>query len=98
MAETKLSRAAFERLQAELDDLTTRGRIDIAATIQRARELGDLKENADYHAARDDQGRMVTRGTAPSSPARSCRCATPATTRWSASSWAQSRSAATTCP
>jgi transcription elongation factor GreA len=61
MAETKLSRAAFERLQAELDDLTTRGRIDIAATIQRARELGDLKENADYHAARDDQGRMEAR-------------------------------------
>ncbi len=61
MAETHLSRAAYERLRAELDDLTTRGRIDIAATIQRAREMGDLSENADYHAAREDQGRMEAR-------------------------------------
>ncbi len=61
MAETHLSRAAYERLKAELDDLTTRGRIDIAATIQRAREMGDLSENADYHAAREDQGRMEAR-------------------------------------
>src|ERR687886_445704 len=61
MAETHLSPAAYERLKAELDDLTTRGRIDIAATIERARELGDLSENADYHAAREDQGRMEAR-------------------------------------
>ncbi len=61
MAEPQLSRAAHERLKAELDDLMTRGRIDIAGTIQRARELGDLKENADYHAAREDQGRMEAR-------------------------------------
>ena len=61
MAETHLSKTAYERLQAELDDLTTRGRIEIAATIQRAREMGDLSENADYHAAREDQGRMEAR-------------------------------------
>ncbi len=61
MAETHLSPSAYERLKAELDDLTSRGRIDIAATIQRARELGDLSENADYHAAREDQGRMEAR-------------------------------------
>ncbi len=61
MAETQLSRTAYERLKAELDDLTTRGRIDIAGMIERARELGDLKENADYHAAREDQGRMEAR-------------------------------------
>ncbi len=61
MAETHLSQAAYDRLKAELDDLTTRGRIEIAAAIQRARELGDLSENADYHAARDDQGRMEAR-------------------------------------
>jgi len=61
MPETHLSREAYERLQAELEDLTTRGRVDIAQTIEIARELGDLKENADYHAARDDQGRMEAR-------------------------------------
>ncbi len=61
MAETHLSQAAYDRLRAELDDLTTRGRLEIAAAIQRARELGDLSENADYHAARDDQGRMEAR-------------------------------------
>jgi len=61
MSETHLSREAYDRLQAELEDLTTRGRVDIAQTIETARELGDLKENADYHAARDDQGRMEAR-------------------------------------
>ncbi len=61
MSETHLSREAYERLRAELEDLTTRGRVDIAQTIETARELGDLKENADYHAARDDQGRMEAR-------------------------------------
>jgi len=61
MPETHLSQTAFDRLQAELDDLTTRGRVDIAQTIERARELGDLSENADYHAAKDDQGRMEAR-------------------------------------
>ena len=61
MSETHLSREAYERLRAELEDLTTRGRVDIAQTIETARELGDLKENADYHAAREDQGRMEAR-------------------------------------
>jgi transcription elongation factor GreA len=62
MAQThQLSRAAHERLQAELDDLTTRGRIEIAQAIERARELGDLSENGDYHAAKDQQGHMEGR-------------------------------------
>ncbi|MGH9279900.1 MAG: GreA/GreB family elongation factor [Acidimicrobiales bacterium] len=59
--ETRLSRAAYDRLQEELDDLTTRGRVEISGIIERARELGDLSENADYHAAKDDQGRMEGR-------------------------------------
>ena len=61
MSETHLSRQAYERLQAELEDLTTRGRVEIARAIETARELGDLSENADYHAAREDQGRMEAR-------------------------------------
>jgi transcription elongation factor GreA len=54
----RLSPAAYERLKAEYDDLTTRGRIDIARKIETARELGDLSENGDYHAAKEEQGKM----------------------------------------
>ena len=56
-----LSQHAFDRLQAELEDLTTRGRIEVAEKIERARELGDLSENGDYHAAKDEQGHMEGR-------------------------------------
>ena len=59
--QTQLSRAAYDRLREELSDLETRGRVDIARIIERARELGDLSENADYHAAKEDQGRMEAR-------------------------------------
>lgn len=61
MAETQLSQAAHERLKTEHDDLTTRGRIDIARKIETARELGDLSENGDYHAAKEEQGKMEGR-------------------------------------
>lgn len=62
MADTHhLSRAAFERLQEELTDLTTRGRVEIARKIETARELGDLSENGDYHAAKEEQGKMEGR-------------------------------------
>ena len=61
MAAPQLSRAAYERLQAEFDDVTTRGRIEVANKIERAREEGDLKENAGYHAAKDEQGHMEGR-------------------------------------
>ena len=62
MAEKQqLSAAAHERLRAEHEDLTTRGRIDIARKIEVARELGDLSENGDYHAAKEEQGKMEGR-------------------------------------
>jgi transcription elongation factor GreA len=62
MATTQhLSQAAFDRLKAEHDDLTTRGRVDIARKIETARELGDLSENGDYHAAKEEQGKMEGR-------------------------------------
>lgn len=57
----ELTKAAYDRLKAEYDDLTTRGRVDIARKIEAARELGDLKENGDYHAAKDQQGQMEAR-------------------------------------
>src|SRR5436309_1257129 len=56
-----LSQAAFDRLKEEHDDLVTRGRIDIARKIEAARELGDLSENGDYHAAKEEQGKMQGR-------------------------------------
>lgn len=61
MEQPQLSQEAFDRLKAELDDLTTRGRIEVADKIERARELGDLSENGDYHAAKDEQGQMEGR-------------------------------------
>ena len=62
MAETHhLSRAAYERLEAELTELTTKGRVEIARKIETARELGDLSENGDYHAAKEEQGKMEGR-------------------------------------
>ena len=61
MAKHQLSMSTFDRIKAEFDDLTTRGRIEVAYKIERARELGDLKENGDYHAAKDEQGHMEGR-------------------------------------
>src|SRR3954463_8338323 len=56
-----LSPEAHRRLQEELEDLTTRGRVEVAQRIEAARALGDLSENGDYHAAKDDQGKMEAR-------------------------------------
>ncbi len=62
MAQTHhLSQKAFDRLKTEHDELSTVGRVDIARKIEAARELGDLKENGDYHAAKDHQGHMEAR-------------------------------------
>ncbi len=62
MAQTQhLSRAAFDRLRTEHEDLVTRGRVEIARKIEAARELGDLSENGDYHAAKEEQGKMEGR-------------------------------------
>ncbi|WCO66343.1 transcription elongation factor GreA [Iamia majanohamensis] len=58
---TQLSQAAYDRLKAEHSDLTTRGRVEIARKIETARELGDLSENGDYHAAKEEQGKMEGR-------------------------------------
>lgn len=58
---TKLSQETYDRLSAELEKLTTEGRIKVANAIESARALGDLSENGDYHAAKDDQGKMEAR-------------------------------------
>ena len=48
-------------LKAELYELETKGRKEIAKRILTARGHGDLKENAEYHAAKEDQSHMETR-------------------------------------
>lgn len=58
---TFLTPAAHEKLRAELHQLTTVGREEIAARIAEARSHGDLRENADYDAAKNDQGLMEAR-------------------------------------
>ncbi|MEA3455350.1 MAG: transcription elongation factor GreA [Campylobacterota bacterium] len=54
-------RITFDRLSKELDQLKNEERGIIAKIIDEARELGDLKENAEYHAAKDKQGLMEAR-------------------------------------
>ena len=60
-APAQLTPDTYDRLQAELLDLTTHGRVEVAAAIESARALGDLSENGDYHAAKDAQGKMESR-------------------------------------
>jgi transcription elongation factor GreA len=48
-------------LRAELEELEGPRRTEMSARIKEARELGDLKENADYHIAKDDQGHLEAR-------------------------------------
>ena len=48
-------------LRAELEQLEGPARAEMAARIRTARELGDLKENADYHIAEGDQGHLEAR-------------------------------------
>jgi transcription elongation factor GreA len=61
---TYLSAEGITRLRAELAELTTVRRPEVIARIKSAKELGDLKENADYTAAREEQsfleGRVAT--------------------------------------
>jgi transcription elongation factor GreA len=54
-APVHLSQGAMDRMAAELDDLTRVQRREVVARIKSAREHGDLKENAEYHAARAEQ-------------------------------------------
>ena len=51
----------YKKLSQELEQLKTHERGIIAKVIDEARELGDLKENAEYHAAKDKQGLMEAR-------------------------------------
>ncbi len=56
-----LTQEAYDRLKAELQQLSGPGRTEIAKKIEAAREEGDLKENGGYHAAKEEQGKMEAR-------------------------------------
>lgn len=56
MIKQELTQEAYDRLKEELDWRTGKYRLDLAEVIERAREHGDLKENGEYHAAKDTQG------------------------------------------
>jgi transcription elongation factor GreA len=56
-----LTKDAYEKLRAELDNLRGPVRSEIVARISAARDEGDLKENGGYHAAREEQGKTEAR-------------------------------------
>jgi transcription elongation factor GreA len=56
-----ITAAGIEDLRAELEELEGTGRREMAKRIKAARELGDLKENAEYHLAKDAQAHLETR-------------------------------------
>ncbi|HSJ83546.1 MAG TPA: transcription elongation factor GreA [Acidimicrobiia bacterium] len=58
---TFLTPAALEKMREELEKLKSEGRREIEERIAEARSHGDLRENADYDAAKNDQGLMEAR-------------------------------------
>ena len=61
MTENAITAQGLEALRTELEQLEGAGREQIAAQIKTAREWGDLKENAEYHAAKEAQAHLETR-------------------------------------
>ena len=61
MASSQLSQQAYDRLQEELAERSGTRRKEISAWIERAREHGDIRENADYDAAKNEQGHNEAR-------------------------------------
>src|SRR5947209_17920708 len=61
MEEITMTAEELENVRRELHDLESGGRNAIAARIKTAREWGDLKENGEYHAAKEDQAHLETR-------------------------------------
>jgi transcription elongation factor GreA len=56
-----ITREGYEKLKADMDRMQNAEMIEIAKRIAAAREHGDLSENAEYHAAREDQGMLQAR-------------------------------------
>ena len=56
-----MTREGYEKKKADLDRMQNIEMIEVAKRIAAARDLGDLSENAEYHAAREDQGMLQAR-------------------------------------
>jgi len=56
-----MTREGYEKLKADLDLMQNVQMIEVAKRIADARAMGDLSENAEYHAAREDQGHLQAR-------------------------------------
>src|SRR6478672_1303704 len=56
-----MTREGYDKLKAELDRLRNAEMIEVTKRVAAARDLGDLSENAEYHAAREDQGILQAR-------------------------------------
>ena len=56
-----MTRADYQKLEREIEELETSARGEMAERIKAARELGDLKENAEYHDAKDAQAILETK-------------------------------------
>jgi transcription elongation factor GreA len=56
-----ITEEGLSALKAEIGELETIGRREMAARILTARGHGDLKENAEYHAAKEDQAHLETK-------------------------------------
>src|SRR5688500_14169138 len=61
MDKIPMTREGYEKKKAELDRMQHLEMIEVAKRIATAREMGDLSENAEYHAAREDQGMLQAR-------------------------------------
>ena len=56
-----MTRDGYEKRKAQLDQMQNVQMLEVAKRIAAARDLGDLSENAEYHAAREDQGMLQAR-------------------------------------
>lgn len=59
--ETMLTPEGYEKLKTEIEDLAGRGRKEIADRIKEARDFGDISENAEYDAAKNEQAMLEAR-------------------------------------
>lgn len=56
-----MTREGYDKLKGELDHMQNVAMIEVTTRVATAREMGDLSENAEYHAAREDQGLLQAR-------------------------------------